>query len=384
MPPSKLVTNTLGYWRRVRGDLNAVAFGVGAGMAILISMQVLFQPHLFDMWGPADVALAWGRYFAEATAVASAMIVAVAMADQVSLRHHALRIAALSVALVVPAQALVWILAWGYSGSWVPVSLKSMIGEGMKFSLLGAVMLGTRTLHRLMQRASADAIAAQAARVELERQADQAQLQLLQAQIEPHFLFNTLANVRRLYRKQPEAGAEAIGDLMIYLRAALPQLRRTVSTLGEEFELVRAYLKLFKLRMGHRLNYTLDLPPAIRGVAFPPAVLVTLAENAVKHGLAPADSGGLIQVAATCNGHELGVTVIDDGVGFGAGTSGSGLGLVNIRRQLEARFGDSAQLTLEQADGCGVCARIVIPWNPTDAPEHRHDWPRRVAVARAS
>jgi LytS/YehU family sensor histidine kinase len=359
----QLVTFTPGYWRRVRGDLNAVALGVGAALALLISMQVLFLPHLFEVWDLADVARAWGRYFAESAAIASALIVAVAMVDHASLGHPVLRFVALSVALLLPAQALVWFLAWRHPGSLDPASVRAVIGEGMKFSLLGAVMLGARTLHRRMQRASAEAMAAQAARVELERQAEQAQLQLLQAQIEPHFLFNTLANVRRLYRKQPIAGAEAIDDLMVYLRAALPQLRRTVSTLGQEFELVRSYLKLFKMRMGPRLNYALHLPPPLRSVAFPTAVLVTLVENAVKHGIFPADSGGMIQVVATHSGQQIEVTVVDDGVGFGTGTSGSGLGLVNIRGQLHARFGDSAQLTLEQPDGCGVCARIIIPSN---------------------
>ncbi|MDM0110520.1 histidine kinase [Variovorax sp. J22R133] len=326
-------------------------------------MKVLFQPHLFELWGLANVALAWGLFFAESAAIGSALIVGVAMVDHASLGHPALRIAGLAVALVLPAQVLEWVFAWGFSGNWVPASLMSVIGEGMKFSLLGALLLGARTMHRRMQRVSADAMAAQAAGVELERQAEQAQLQLLQAQIEPHFLFNTLANVRRLYRKQPAAGAEAIADLLVYLRAALPQLRRPVSTLGEEFELVRSYLKLFKMRMGPRLQYALDLPPPLRNVAFPTTALVTLVENAVKHGLSPADSGGMIHVGATRNEQQLEVTVIDDGVGFCTGTSGSGLGLVNIRRQLQARFGDSAQLTLEQADGCGVCARIIIPRN---------------------
>jgi sensor histidine kinase YesM len=184
---------------------------------------------------------------------------------------------------------------------------------------------------------------------------------LLQAQIEPHFLFNTLANVRRLYRKNPFAGAETIDNLMAYLRAALPQVRRTESTLGEEFELTRAYLQLYQVRMGPRLHFSLDLPPALRPVPFPPMVLLTLAENAIKHGLSPADLGGTVRMTAQRHGSSLEVCVVDDGVGFGATVGGHGVGLVNIRRQLQARHGDRARLTLEQRAEGGICARISLP-----------------------
>ena len=210
---------------------------------------------------------------------------------------------------------------------------------------------------------NSQALALDASQRELERQAEEAQLQLLQAQIEPHFLFNTLANVRRLYRRQPAAGAEAIDSLMVYLRAALPQVRRTESTLGDEFDLAQAYLQLFRVRMGSRLRFTLDLPPELRAVPFPPMVLVTLTENAIKHGIAPADLGGTVRLGARLDGGQLQVTVSDDGVGLGAASAGgSGVGLVNIRRQLAARFGDRARLTLEDA-GTGVRSRISLPWH---------------------
>jgi len=188
----------------------------------------------------------------------------------------------------------------------------------------------------------------------------------LQAQIEPHFLFNTLANVRRLYRKQPAAGAETIDNLMTYLRAALPQVRRSESTLSEEFDLARAYLQLLQVRMGTRLRFTLDLPPELRSLAFPPMVLVTLVENAIKHGLAPAGLGGAVQLCARRSDKTLEVSVADDGVGFGPDSGGHGLGLANIRRQLAARFGERASLSLEERDTGGVIARLTLPYD--DAP----------------
>ena len=364
---ARLAAINSGYWRRVHFELNIVAVVGAVALALLISTQVLFQPHLFEMWDLLDIVASWARYFGEVLAVLATMVIAVAMVEHLAMKRRADRALLLVSALVLLPQLLLLVFAWGYTGTWAPASPLSIFGEGLKYSLLGAFVLGVRALHRRALRADEEARAAHAARLELERQVDDAQLQLLQAQIEPHFLFNTLANVRRLYRKRPAAGAEAIDNLMVYLRAALPQLRRTTSTLGEEFELVQAYLQLFKVRMGQRLHFTLDLPPSLRGVPFPPAVLITLAENAIKHGLAPADLGGAIDVAAVRNGERIEVTVIDDGVGFGAGAGGSGTGLVNVRRQLAARYGDAAQLTLEQIEAGGVCARIVVPWTSAEA-----------------
>jgi len=270
----------------------------------------------------------------------------------------------------------VGLMAWRYSGQWWPAAPLAVLGETLKYSMLCAFVYGARALQHHAERMHAQAVALDAARRELERQASEAQLQLLQAQIEPHFLFNTLANVRRLYRQHPAAGAEAIDNLMTYLRAALPQVRRAESTLGEEFELARAYLQLFQVRMGARLRFTLDLPPALRGLPFPPMLLLTLAENAIKHGLAPADLGGTVALCARRSGSVLEVSVADDGVGFGPDAGGHGVGLVNIRRQLAARFGDDASLLLDQRDSGGVIARLLLPCSAVPA-----DALRRVAAS---
>jgi LytS/YehU family sensor histidine kinase len=186
---------------------------------------------------------------------------------------------------------------------------------------------------------------------------------MLQAQIEPHFLFNTLATARG-GSPAPVAGAEAIDNLMVYLRAALPRVRRSEST--PRRIRWRAYLQLFRVRMG-RGYASADLPPGLRHVPFPPMVLLTLAENAIKHGLAPADSGGTVRIMArVVDGTRLEISVADDGVGFGPSTSGSGVGLVNIRRQLAARYGDGARLTLDRGRG-GVCARTLPLASPRRA-----------------
>ncbi len=368
-----------GFWKRVRAQLNWPAFGLIVLLAWLVSTQVLFQPHLFDMWELPDIAQGWANYFGEVLAIGVAMWLSVVAIEQWRLKSTLTRGALLVTAIVAPALVAVWLITWRYSGRWWPAAPPAVLGETLKYAMLGAFVYAARALQRHAERANAMALTLEAARRELEREAALAQLQLLQAQIEPHFLFNTLANVRRLYRKQPATGAQTIDNLMTYLRAALPQVRRNESTLGEEFELAGAYLQLFQVRMGTRLRVKLELPPPLRRLSFPPMVLVTLAENAVKHGLAPAGLGGTVHLRARRAGATLEVSVADDGVGFGPDSGGHGVGLVNIRRQLSSRFGDRASLCLEQRDSGGVIARLCLPCQ--DAPRDRAS--RATAALRA-
>ena len=349
----------LAYRDRVLRELTPRSFALAGGLALVLSTQILFSPHLLEMWDLPNIGRAWAEYFAEVVLIGTTLLVAVVAVEEAPVRQ-ATRWLLLGAALVVPALILMTLFSWQFSGAWWSVPPDTVLGQSVRFTLLGAFIFGVRALLRHAKRADDEARALRTAQREIEHQADEAKLQLLQAQIEPHFLFNTLANVRRLYRKQPQAGAEAIDNLMTYLRAALPGVRRATSTLGDEFELAQAYLELFKVRMGRRLCFTLDLHPDLRSLSFPPMVLVTLVENAIKHGLAPADLGGTVTIAARRNGANLEVTVSDDGVGFEATAGGSGVGLVNIRRQLAARYGDGARLTLEQ-QAIGVCAQIILP-----------------------
>ncbi|MEP6609725.1 MAG: histidine kinase, partial [Burkholderiaceae bacterium] len=203
------------------------------------------------------------------------------------------------------------------------------------------------------------------------------QLALLQAQIEPHFLFNVMGNLRHLYRTRPEAGAEAIGSLMRYLHAALPQLRSRRACLGDEMASVRSYLELFQLRMGTQLGFSIDVDAGLSDAEFPPMLVITLVENAIKHGLEPA-GGGHIEVRARRRRNLLEVTVLDDGAGFGAtASSGTGVGLVNVRRQLVARYRNQARLTLEERDRRGARATIVVPLSGVRAVNPVSDDPLR-------
>lgn len=189
-------------------------------------------------------------------------------------------------------------------------------------------------------------------------------LGVLQAQVEPHFLFNTLASVRALVRQDPAQAEATLDALVDFLRATIPRLRdgqaALQSTLGEQLDLCTRYLALMQLRMGGRLHYTVQAEPALREQTFPPALLITLVENAIKHGIEPKRGEGRIDLVASLAHGQLWVQVCDDGAGLVPGTSG-GLGLVNVRQQLAARYGERAVLRLRALEGGGVCAEVGIP-----------------------
>jgi signal transduction histidine kinase len=200
----------------------------------------------------------------------------------------------------------------------------------------------------------------------LRTQMTQAHLSALQAQIEPHFLFNTLATVKRLYETAPERGREMLGSLISYLRAALPSMRQAGSTLARELELARAYLTILKMRMGDRLQFSVDAPDDLLGAEMPPLVLGTLLENAIKHGIGNLPEGGLIEIralrepGADVGGDRLRLEVRDTGAGF-AGHGGSGVGLANTRSRLAALYGDAAVLTLAANSPRGIIASVLLP-----------------------
>jgi signal transduction histidine kinase len=213
--------------------------------------------------------------------------------------------------------------------------------------------------------------------------ANEAQLRLLQGQMEPHFLFNTLANVISLVESDPPRARHTLEALTDYLRASLGALRHDDSTLAVELDLARRYLELMRTRMGERLRFEIDADDALGRASLMPLVLQPLIENAVKHGLEPQVDGGVVRVKATrvtVGGQELlRVCVDDDGAGLAAaarrmrravagGPDGNGIALANLRERLQARFGAAAQLTLaELQPGSGTRACLVIPWQAAAA-----------------
>jgi signal transduction histidine kinase len=194
--------------------------------------------------------------------------------------------------------------------------------------------------------------------VELER----ARLQMLRSQIEPHFLFNSLANVRRLAHIDRTAAVEMLDNLMRYLAAALPKLRQDDSPLAEEMQLIDAYLSIFRVRMGARLSYAVALPPDLAAQRVPTMMLLTLVENALKHGINPVVEGGFIRVSAVRSGTALILKVADSGTGITTQQDhGSGAGLANVRLRLKMQYGEAAVLSLAHAEPRGVVATISLP-----------------------
>lgn len=197
----------------------------------------------------------------------------------------------------------------------------------------------------------------------LQARITEAQLKLLQGQIEPHFLFNTLANVQSLIDFDPERAKLMLERFTDYLRASLGQLRGDSTTLAQEFAMLEAYLGLMQLRMGERLKVELSLPADLGAIQLPPLLAQPLVENAIHHGLEPKIAGGTVAVSARRVDGRLWIEVADDGQGLDGPKrrAGNGLALGNIRARLEARFGPSASLELLPRDGGGTLARIQFP-----------------------
>ena len=199
------------------------------------------------------------------------------------------------------------------------------------------------------------------------RQVTEARLQALQAQVEPHFLYNTLANVQALTEVDPPAANQMVGHLIQYLRSSLPKMRETSSTVGQEVELVRAYLNILQMRMGSRLEFGIDVPDDLLTAPFPPMMLPSLVENAIKHGLEPQREGGRIDVVVarmfTADGDRIRLQVKDTGRGLTDAPiqSGGGVGLSNLRERLAGLYGDKARFTIESNDPKGVVATIELP-----------------------
>jgi hypothetical protein len=221
------------------------------------------------------------------------------------------------------------------------------------------VVLGSKSRAEFQAR-KASATAAQEG---LKRQLAEAQLKMMQAQVEPHFLFNTLASVDYLIETDPARASRMQKNLIQYLRAAVPQMRQGTSTLGREIQQCRSYLEILKVRMDERLQFSINVPQGLLSAAFPPMMLLTLVENAIKHGLEPKADGGSLSVSAVVADGKLRVAVADSGMGFGnAQGGGTGVGLANVRERLLALYGPAASLAIDANSDGGTIATILVPY----------------------
>jgi hypothetical protein len=188
-----------------------------------------------------------------------------------------------------------------------------------------------------------------------------AKLNLLHAQVEPHFLYNTLASAQILTRSDPAKAERMLGHLIAYLRTSMPRTEDAMSTLGEELERAQAYLEILRIRMGDRLAVQVQVPEHLKAVPVPPMMLQTLVENAIKHGLEPITGGGTIWILARESGEKVSITVADDGRGFSEDGQGTGIGLKNVRERLRLGYGDAASFAIGANFPKGVAATLTVP-----------------------
>jgi sensor histidine kinase YesM len=208
----------------------------------------------------------------------------------------------------------------------------------------------------------------QAETEQLERTVLEARMEALQAQIEPHFLFNTLASIDQLIQTDPPRASKMQQSLIRYLRSAIPQMREgRRPTLGQQVNLCSAFLEIMAVRMEGRLQAVVSVPEGLKSAVFPSMMLQTLVENAIKHGLEPKPEGGKIEISAEVADGQLAVHVLDTGIGF-TPTAEAGVGLANVRERLQALYSGRAELIITVPPAGGTCATIKVPYEVTPAP----------------
>jgi signal transduction histidine kinase len=238
-----------------------------------------------------------------------------------------------------------------------PAAMISVVTTSIIISTVLSVVFFWRERHA---RAEAELQSERARAERVEREAVLANLRALQAQIEPHFLFNTLANVTSLIDPDPAKAKRMLESFIRFLRASLNATRNESTTLADEADLIAAYLDVLQIRMGSRLTYEVDVPAALHAVTLPPMLLQPVVENSIRHGLEPKVEGGTVRVRAHRNGAGVAVEIADTGVGFAPTTRG-GVGLTNLRDRLRLIYGDRASLVISEAARGGAVVTLTIP-----------------------
>jgi len=257
----------------------------------------------------------------------------------------------------IAAQLLGWtdFLSWLLTG-------RALLSMALLSVLISAILLAIFLQRERAARAETAVALEQARAAAAERETETARLKLLEAQVEPHFLFNTLAHVVSLIDGEPATARHMIERLIDLLRATASS-PANAGTLDEQLRWLRAYLDLLQLRMGARLAWRIDVPSDLLGLAVAPMVLQPLVENAIKHGLEPKIEGGALEIAARREGDGVRLTVRDSGLGFRA-TRPAGqesLGLANLRARLAAWYGDRARVVIEDNAPSGACVSVLLP-----------------------
>ena len=349
----------LRHWRAHPATVSWPQLAVVALVALLLSTQIFFQAGIVESSDAGALVAGWLPYFGEALACGISIWLAVAAFEKAFELQGIWR--AISTGIVIFAAAFVAECAFlgfaqppGFFPPWT-----SIAGDALRWSLWGGIVLAAHW--QALRHAQAAMFLAQE-RVErgrAEQRRTEADLQLLQAQIQPHFLFNLLAHVRRLYRVGEDQGLHAVERLRSYMKEVLGAFGHDETSISRELELVRAYLELTKIGLGERLSFVIDASPEVASVRIPPLAVLTLAENAVKHGIAPLARPGVVQVVARRDAGGVRIEVRDDGEAA-ALSAGTGVGLANTKARLRAMYGAAATLSLDAGPGRGAVAAIEI------------------------
>lgn len=305
--------------------------------------------------------------FARSVGASLAVLLAFTLASNISLRWLPRQIARTLAIVIVSPLALAVAYSFTIDKTLAEIwSHEAVLLGWSRMSLLAVIvgLLSTLTFiyYERDREAKQQALRFALDRETLEKELLSAQLNAMQAQIKPHFLFNTLANVQQLVEMQSPQAAPLLKTLIRYLKLALANSKDQVTTVANEFDLARNYLAIMQMRMPDRLQFAVSLPDELRAAKLPPLSVMTLVENAVKHGIDPTEHGGRIDVVASSASGELVLQISDTGAGLSEqyGKSG-GTGLASLRDRLQAQYVGLARLELEENAPLGVVARLRLP-----------------------
>jgi len=337
----------------------ALSFGFSTAIAFGMSLQFLAQLFVWRNWSISEVLHGWLYIFRDRLIVAALITLPIVAFGILRTQSPLLRSALLAVSVLGGAIVGEWLVRLLYDQQ---NSLTPLLTSALRWGAVAFAVASTYYLWRVSA-ASGEQLRQEGRRRQaVEQQLTNTRLTALRKQIEPHFLFNTLATVRRLHQTDPVVGAGMLAGFIDYLRRVLPMLECSEVALGDEVDLIRSYLAVIQLRMLGRLTVTFQVPDELRATRVPPLALATLVENAIKHGLAPLPSGGTISITAYSQQGLLELVVADNGVGLKADSGGgTGIGLYNVRARLATLYGAKATLQVQANRPTGVCATIKLP-----------------------